>query len=123
MNIDALIGKTLVSVTGEVGSDVIQFIDQSGKEYQMYHCQDCCESVTVEDICGDLMDLIGSPILQASEESSNINPEGVNPEYRQDSFTWTFYRLATMKGSVVIRWYGESNGYYSEEVDFCEVPA
>jgi len=77
--------------------------------------------VLVEDICGDLSDLVGSPIVSAEESTSeNVNPEGIKPpEYpRDDSFTWTFYRIATAKGLVVIRWYGDSNGYYSESVDF-----
>ena len=59
--------------------------------------------------------LIGEEILLAEEATSNENPKGIKPEY-QESFTWTFYKLATRKGYVDIRWYGESNGYYSEAV-------
>lgn len=116
--IETLIGKTLTAVKGAVGADEISFVDTDGNAYKLYHSQDCCESVSVEDICGDLSYLVGSPILQAEESTSDKNPPGVKvPEY-QDSFTWTFYKLATIKGSVTIRWYGESNGYYSESVDF-----
>ena len=88
----------------------------------MFHDQDCCESVTLEDVCGDLQDLIGSPILEAEEVvSANVNPEGVKvPEY-QESFTWTFYKIATAKGRVTLRWYGDSNGYYSESVYFAKL--
>jgi hypothetical protein len=75
--------------------------------------------VTVEDIVGDLADLVGDPILVAEEATSDQNPDGVTKKY-QDSFTWTFYKFATRKGYVDIRWYGESNGYYSERVDFEE---
>jgi hypothetical protein len=66
--------------------------------------------------------LIGSPILLAEEAIRfGENPEGVKvPEY-QDSYTWTFYRLSTIKGNVTIRWYGESNGYYSESVSFIRI--
>ena len=71
------------------------------------------------DVIGNLDDLIGAPILQAEEVlHMDENPVGVEiPEY-QESYTWTFYKLATIKGYVTIRWYGQSNGYYSESVNF-----
>jgi hypothetical protein len=71
-------------------------------------------------VIGDLTDLVGSPILLAEEVSS----EAENNEKGEDdygSFTWTFYRFATIKGTVTVRWYGSSNGYYSESVSFDEV--
>ena len=116
-----LLGKTLVSVEN-LKNEELQFTTDNGETYRLYHYQDCCETVTIEDIDGDLQNLVGSPIVQAEEVvSENQNPEGVPiPEY-QDSYTWTFYKLATVKGYVTIRWYGESNGYYSESVDFEQV--
>jgi len=116
-----LLGKTLVSIKNLDNEELIFTLD-NGEQYKLYHEQGCCENVTIEDINGFLDDLIGAPLLMA-EEVSNIdeNPEGVEvPEY-QDSFTWTFYKLATINGYVTIRWYGESNGYYSESVDYCRI--
>lgn len=114
-------GKTLSKIEGaEENSEIIRFFTTDNKEYKMHHDQDCCENVTVNDIIGDISDLIGNEILTAEERTSDANPEGISKDY-QDSFTWTFYELATIKGSVTIRWYGESNGYYSERVDFEEV--
>ena len=117
-----LVGKTLVRIEGaEVGSERIEFFEKDGEEYVLYHSHDCCESVSVEDICGDIADLLNTPILAAEEAESDTNPEGVKvPDY-QDSFTWTFYKLSTIRGSVTIRWYGSSNGYYSERARFEKV--
>lgn len=125
VKIEALLGKTLTNIDVQRGSfkvdDQITFTCSTGERYEMRHIQNCCESVDIEDINGDLNDLIGSPILKAEEvTNSEENPEGVTKEY-QDSFTWTFYHLATVKGYVTIRWYGESNGYYSESVDFIKL--
>lgn len=78
---------------------------------RFYHQQDCCESVSIEDICGDLEDLVGEPLTEAEEVRGYTGPE---QDY--ESYTWTFYRFATRRGSVTVRWLGHSNGYYSEGV-------
>ena len=121
-NVSVLIGKTLVSVEKSSDDGEILFTVDDGTKYKMHHDQDCCESVSVESIVGDVSDLIGSPILKAEEVTNRDNhPDGVTHEYAPDSFTWTFYKFATIKGYVDIRWYGESNGYYSEGVSFVRV--
>ena len=114
VDFESLLGKVMKEV--DVGSNNIKFVTVDGEVYNMYHCQDCCESVSVESVVGDVQDLIGVPLLVAEESSSGENPEGAEVSEYQDSFTWTFYKLATIKGYVDIRWYGESNGYYSESV-------
>lgn len=118
---ETLIGQKILSVTGlEKGSGEVRFTVTDGqviRMYRMYHWQDCCESVTIEDIWGDPSDLIGQEVVVVGASSSIHGPAA---EW-SDSQTWTFYKLATRKGWLDIRWYGESNGYYSEEVTFEEV--
>ncbi|MDW9650814.1 hypothetical protein GOB33_22280 [Sinorhizobium meliloti] len=110
-----LLGKTLTEVRRE-GDEEIYFTTSEGETFMMYHSQDCCECVQIEDIEGDLQSLVGNPILVA-EEASNEDPNAC------ESGTWTFYKLATINGHVDIRWYGSSNGYYSEFVSFEKVSA
>ena len=116
-NIKELVGKIIIDIKQDSSTIIFRTKDYS---YHMYHEQDCCEGVYIEDIIGDLQDLLNSPITM-SEEISDSNFEDnwlKNQTYKPDSFTWTFYRLATVKGYVTIRWLGESNGYYSEYVSF-----
>jgi hypothetical protein len=82
-----------------------------------FHSQDCCEHVRIEDIVGDLSDLEGVELLKA-EETHNLFDiiRNIDKEF-DESGTWTFYKFATRKGYVDVRWLGESNGYYSESVD------
>ena len=128
-DISELKGQTLIRIdgleVGDPGEKGVTFITASGASYRMFHSQGCCESVYIEDVIGDVSDLIGSEILVAEEVSSDNEPpkeEGTEAySYVADSYTWTFYRLGTIKGSVTIRWYGTSNGYYSESVDFIKL--
>ena len=145
-NISELLGKTLESINlirdeNYCHSDIsdkdvvkIEFVTQTGEKYKLYHPQDYSEIVYVEDICGDLNDLIGEPILLAEEVAHEGEEElppvekvklqlkrSVDPYYARESATWTFYKLGTRKGGVTIRWLGESNGYYSESVSFTQV--
>lgn len=113
-----LLGKTLVRVNTD--SDLVEFETTEGVRYRLTHFQDCCESVCLEDVCGNVEDLIGSPLLMA-EEVDGETPKRVEGEYVPDSETWTFYKFATVKGYVTLRFYGTSNGYYSESVDFIKV--
>lgn len=109
---EELKGKTLLNVN--VSDNEIIFECTDGAKYKMFHYQDCCEDVHIDDICGDLRSLIGDEILDAREETGNLPKKD---EY-DESYTWTFYILRTIKDTVTIRWYGTSNGYYSESVDF-----
>lgn len=118
ISIGGLLGLTFTSVVGEVNGESIVFKTADGREFRMYHGQDCCESVYIQDIVGDLQDLVGAPLVVAEAPSSEDSKQ--LGEY-DESFTWTFYKLATRKGYVDIRWYGTSNGYYSESVDLVEV--
>lgn len=131
-----LVGKVLSEITGKAGDEQIDFFtaNPTPRCYRLFHIQDCCECVEVADVCGDWSDLVGVPILLAecnSWEGPDQEPpmdsvpvalrkvyEPLPSPFDYGTQTWSFYRLATIKGAVTIRWYGSSNGYYSEKVTF-----
>ena len=121
IKIEDLLGKTLTKIEVSKDKDQICFYTTCGKKYTQFHDQDCCEQVLVEDICGDLNDLIGNPILLAEEVIyDNEVPDVLINSFKEtdhDSYSWTFYKLATINGYVTIRWLGSSNGWYGEQVD------
>jgi hypothetical protein len=117
---NTLKGKTLKSVV-RTGDILITFTTTDGEEFCMQHDQDCCETVEIESVVGDLQDLVGEPILVAEEVTNRELPPKGEDYDPYGSHTWTFYKLATRKGYVDIRWYGESNGYYSERVTLTKI--
>src|SRR5213075_266858 len=119
MNFEDLQGKTFSLIENMVeGNDEITFTCTDGTKYKLYHDQCCCESVNIVDIDGDAEDLLHSTITLAEV---SISSEQQPQQQASDSFTWTFYRIATQRGFLVLRWLGQSNGYYGEEVDFRQV--
>lgn len=112
---DKFYGKIIKSVTGlDEGSGEMAITFEDGSALHMWHSQDCCESVSICDIDSS-GNLVGAAFYDLEETSqSGSSDYGVEE--------WTFYTIRTDKGYTWIRWYGESNGYYSTSVStkFCE---
>jgi hypothetical protein len=65
-----LLGRSLYKAEAD---DAVLTLYLSNTNYvQFSHHQDCCEHVYIEDICGDLNDLVGSPLLEAEEVSDYL---------------------------------------------------
>ncbi len=103
--LDKIIGKTIAKISGMDKESVeVEIRFEDGAEITFWHEQECCEDVRLVDFECDTTP--GAVIISA---------EGVEDRYAGD--TWTFYKIETTKGEIWMRWMGESNGYYSEEVD------
>ena len=115
--VEDILGRTFSSVVQSSldGEDRILFEAPTGERWHMVYHQDCCAKCNIEDVAGDLQDLVGAPIILAEESTNQDEPRASE---RGESFTWTFYKFATAKGYVTVRWYGSSNGYYSESATF-----
>lgn len=112
-----MIGQTFSKVVYINNSvdDFLRFIKENGTTYEFYYDHDCCAGCNIEDIVGNLQDLENSPLLQVEESSNRDDPPPKIAGF-VESYTWTYYKFATIKGYVDVRWYGSSNGYYSESV-------
>ena len=101
------------------------------------HEQSCCEDVTLEDVVGDLNDLVGHPLLvselRTTYEAEEARGLGDLEEYElnegdvecikrtfadAEAYEWAFYEFRNIKSSVTLRYVGESTGYYSTDVNF-----
>lgn len=125
-------GKTISKITAT--AEVVLFYTNDGRVYKLFHDQVCCEGVYLEDVCGDWDDLLNSPILLAEEVTQELGesiPDWAKAHLIQEILSkeepvlseytrWTFYKLSTIKGSVTLRWCGESQ-YYSVSVDFEQI--
>lgn len=110
--LDTIERVSMIGGNGDV--EQLRFHTECGEVFRMFHHQECCEIVWIEDICGDLEDLIGTRINLAEEREGEFEQDDESGAIQ----AWTFYEIATIKGSVTIRWCGNSNGFYSVGVSF-----
>ena len=114
MEYKKLIGKTVSDLKTDAETFTLYLKD--GSSCRFYHDQDCCESVTIKSIDGTLYALIDQEIVDVQEYIGD--PEGWTLGTGEDSHTWTKYVFKTRTNEVSISWFGVSNGYYSESVNF-----
>ena len=108
-----IVGRTIVSYDTNK-DNYLEFTFSDGSKTMMQHDNDCCESVYIEDINGDLNNLLNTPLLVAEERASD---DFIEPDNYSGLQKWTFYCFRTIKGSVYIRWYARANGYYGVNIN------
>ena len=68
----------------------ISFHVEDGRTFCLDHNQDCYEQVYVEDVIGDVSDLIGNPFWKQKKSIIFRKPD---IDISADSYTWTFYKI------------------------------
>lgn len=118
IEIKSLVGETLIHIDTDEYFDEIMLTTASGRVIRIYHDQNCCESVRIEDTQGNWHDLLGKVIVEAThDEDSQGNP----PPKFSDSWTRTTLTFRVNDATVISKWIGESSGCYSESVNLEEI--
>ncbi|WP_417737245.1 hypothetical protein [Rosistilla oblonga] len=104
----------LTHIDTDEKNNEIMLTTESGKVIKIFHDQDCCETVAIEDAEGEWHKLFGKVLVEASRDEKQS-------ECDYGSKTETTLKFRVDGATVISRWIGESNGYYSESVDIEEV--
>jgi hypothetical protein len=112
-----LVGEVLDAVDIDREENQILLTTRSGRKFLVYHEQDCCETVAIHWQDGSFDKLIGKPIVEAREFAVDTGES----ESDYDSQTTTTLVFRVDDQTVISRWIGDSNGYYSESVDIAEL--
>lgn len=109
-----IVGKTVKCIEN-IDNEKLLLYFTDGSSCQFYHYQDCCESVYIKD--SDNLSLLEGITL------TGIIKEETDNEASWGTSTLTKLEFVSEKTVVRVTWLGESNGYYSENVDFQFFPA
>lgn len=123
-SLDYFVGQRIIKVETQSNKsydpdrvDRIYFYCESGDVYEMYHNQDCCEDVRLEEGKEDLDKLLGEEILTAEVSTNDNGLDSVS--YGKQ--LWTYYKFTTPKGYIDLRWFGESDGNYAVGVSIIQL--
>lgn len=108
----------IIDEVDECGDSII-FTMRSGRQYELFHSQDCCESVTIQGRDGEWASIKGKLVSKVSLQEYS----GFDLRPSADSATKTEITFVADENTVVSRWIGTSNGYYSERVHWRELGA
>lgn len=114
INPNEIVGEVLTNIDVD-GDTQILLTTESGRQFLIYHDQDCCEEVSILSTEGDWYTLLGKEIVEL-----NVDERPSKPGYESRTDTTLTFKVSD--ATVINRWVGESNGYYSESVDFAELP-
>jgi hypothetical protein len=120
-----LIGKTISSITaGEDsdGNDTLTFVCSDSTQYLMSHSQENGEEFEY-NLGGSISDATDSEVLTARrvEYPQCTVPPGESSDDDVEFFTWTIFKLYTVKGTCDIKWLGTSTSAFTNRIDFEEI--
>jgi len=115
---DALVGEILTHIDVDADNEEILLTTQSGRRFRVYHNQNCCENVNIVDTEGEWHTLLNKKLVEVKHTEYD---DGVPPYDGCESYTKTAILFRVDDATVISRWVGTSNGYYSETVDLAEI--
>lgn len=124
MSVKSMVGSVVKSIDIDESNDDCLITLEDGRQFKIEHSQDCCEKVRFYDAKGNVHSLVGKKLTDVTEDYglSQEDEDGRKAEDEAyDSYTWSVYKFQTDNDTVILRWFGESNGYYCETTDLCEV--
>lgn len=122
-DLDNLKTKSIKKIIGlDEGSHEVVFIFDPGKVC-LHNEWDCCETVVIDKIFGDVSDIINSPIIDVkiSDKENYLNilaPEDDNDNFFGPTIEYRYYTIVTEEGQLSFRFRASYKcGSFSMKID------
>jgi len=112
---DEVYGKIVEKIDYSKDEFVLSFTD--GTQLKFYHEQYCCEKVYITQFVFSIPEIKGFASI-IGKELKSIKESYKKGEWEYGTYTETKLEFDTSCGKFEVHWYGESNGWYDENVSF-----